>query len=62
MAHECPECGQWCHCGGDIDDCGLNLDADIEQCTHCIDEMRADNKCDCCQWDGDCFTVCGGEP
>ena len=20
MAHTCPECGQLCHCGGDIDD------------------------------------------
>lgn len=20
MAHTCPHCGQYCHCGGDIDD------------------------------------------
>jgi hypothetical protein len=35
MAHECPECGQWCHCGGDIDDCGFNTPEDQFACTHC---------------------------
>lgn len=35
MAHECPVCGQWCHCGGDIDDCGHNFPEDQDNCTHC---------------------------
>ena len=35
MAHECPECGQMCYCGRDIDDCLLNLEEDVVHCTHC---------------------------
>lgn len=35
MAHECPECGLNCHCGGDIDDLRLNSDKYVNQCTHC---------------------------
>jgi hypothetical protein len=35
MAHECPECGMWCHCGGDIDDCGHNFEEYQNACTHC---------------------------
>ena len=35
MAHECPDCGSQCHCGGDIDDLLLNDDDDINGCTHC---------------------------
>ena len=34
MAHECPECGQICHCCGDIDDCLLNSDEDVSNCEH----------------------------
>jgi hypothetical protein len=34
MAHECPDCGQVCYCGGDLDDCELNLWADQMRCTH----------------------------
>lgn len=38
MAHECPECGHNCHCGGDIEDCDFG---DVEAglaCVHCTDE------------------------
>jgi hypothetical protein len=34
MAHECPECGQMCYCGGDIDDCCYNFDNHVINCTH----------------------------
>jgi len=34
MAHECPECGQVCHCNGDIDDLILNDEDDIINCNH----------------------------
>lgn len=42
MAHECPVCGQWCHCGGDIDDCGNNFPLDQANCTHCPDPWDDD--------------------
>jgi hypothetical protein len=28
IVHYCPECGQACYCGGDIDDCPVYADAD----------------------------------
>jgi hypothetical protein len=34
MAHECPECGQTCYCGADIDDCCFNFEDDVMKCTH----------------------------
>ena len=34
MAHECPECGQTCYCGGDIDDCCFNFEEDVMRCDH----------------------------
>jgi hypothetical protein len=34
MAHECPECGQVCYCGGDIDDVLLDDEDAAEQCVH----------------------------
>lgn len=37
MSHQCPECYSVCYCNGDIDDCLLNLDADIARCRHCED-------------------------
>lgn len=40
MAHECPDCGLTCHCGGDIDDLRLNLDKYVFACTHCPDEEQ----------------------
>ncbi len=45
MAHECPECGQLCFCGGDIDDCMNNFEEDIIHCTHyliCEQEIDED--------------------
>ena len=40
MAHSCPICDQYCHCGGDIDD--IQLDGTEEQmnCCHCDDEWE----------------------
>ena len=34
MAHTCPDCGQTCYCGGDIDDCEFNFEEDVINCTH----------------------------
>ena len=35
MAHTCPDCGQYCTCNGDIDDCCNDFDEDvINNCTH----------------------------
>ena len=34
MAHECPECGMQCHCGGDIEDCCNNYEEDVINCQH----------------------------
>lgn len=34
MAHSCPECGQTCYCGNDIDDCLFDFDEDVAGCTH----------------------------
>lgn len=28
--HECPDCGEICHCGGDIDDIMFDQPADCE--------------------------------
>jgi len=65
MAHTCPECGQTCHCGGDIDDLILDFDEDVIGCTHCSDEDMeeywddmeedgcefVDGGCGCCPYD-----------
>jgi hypothetical protein len=48
MAHECPDCGYVCHCGGDIDDCVMNSPRDVNKCIHC------DGKYDCDNEDEDC--------
>ncbi|HKB54224.1 MAG TPA: hypothetical protein VKD22_09500 [Ramlibacter sp.] len=31
MAHDCPDCGMQCHCGGDIDDINFG---ESDACTH----------------------------
>jgi hypothetical protein len=36
MAHECPDCGSVCYCGGDIDDCVWNMRQDVNSCMHCV--------------------------
>lgn len=41
MAHSCPDCDQLCHCGGDIDDCELDL-RPSEGCSHCCWEEEED--------------------
>ena len=55
MAHECPECGLICHCGGDIGDC-VFYGTDYEnRCTHC--ECPTCREIDCvCECE-----ECGGE-
>ena len=35
MAHTCPDCGQYCNCNGDIDDCCNDFEEDVMRCTHC---------------------------
>jgi hypothetical protein len=35
MAHSCPNCGQACYCGGDVDDCLDDFEEDVIACTHC---------------------------
>ena len=42
MAHECPECGMTCYCGGDIDDCLHNFRDDVMNCQHCPDDNDDD--------------------
>jgi len=37
MAHECPECGCTCHCGGDIDDI-------------CLPNRHYEARCTCCPY------------
>lgn len=34
MAHSCPDCYSICYCGGDIDDCLLDFDEDVDACAH----------------------------
>jgi len=34
MSHECPECGQICYCGGDIDDAYMETTETYVNCVH----------------------------
>lgn len=34
MAHSCPDCGQMCYCGGDIDDMCTDDTPQQERCIH----------------------------
>lgn len=51
MSHECPDCGQTCHCNGDIDDCDYgDVDAQLKcghyktpECVSDLDEEDAEN-------------------
>jgi hypothetical protein len=56
MAHECPECGQVCYCGGDIDDLCLNDDASVNRCSHCdtANDREDDDPEGCCYEPGQC--------
>jgi hypothetical protein len=45
MAHSCPDCGQACYCGGDLDDCLFDDTVAADLCTHCFareDDGEAD--------------------
>lgn len=48
MAHECPECGLMCYCGGDIDDLLMN---GIDEEIHCRHYLRP--ECDGYELDGE---------
>jgi len=45
MAHTCPECGQVCYCGSDIDDCLFDFEEDVINCTHYL-QCEQDNNGD----------------
>lgn len=38
MSHECPNCGMYCYCNGDIDDCCFNDPQNVWSCHHCNDD------------------------
>lgn len=49
MAHNCPECGCTCHCGGDMDDLLLSAERYVDGCTHCEpDEEEPEENCPHC--------------
>lgn len=35
MAHSCPECGEACYCGGEVDDILIEDPEQEDACTHC---------------------------
>lgn len=39
MAHHCPNCSDYCHCGGDIDDIVFD---EVASCSHCSDRLNDD--------------------
>ena len=42
--HRCPECGQACYCNGDVDDCEIEGDAEVD----CIHFAVCDGEYDWC--------------
>ena len=44
MAHECPDCGQVCHCNGDIDDIDFGEDPN---CTCCCCKVCGGDEFTC---------------
>lgn len=44
MSHSCPNCGQECYCGGDIDDINMEDTEEEEGCTHCFLEEDSDEE------------------
>ena len=44
MAHSCPDCDSTCYCGGDIDDCLLDIREHVIACTHCDDKGELDDE------------------
>jgi hypothetical protein len=43
VAHTCPDCGQQCYCGGDIDDCCFDFEENVINCTHCLNADDEDD-------------------
>lgn len=41
--HSCPECGQACYCGGDIED--HENEDEAELCEHECDPQDSDDEC-----------------
>ena len=35
--HSCPDCGEACYCGGDIDDIEIEDPQTVQACSHCGD-------------------------
>jgi hypothetical protein len=35
VAHSCPDCGEACYCGGDIDDLFFEDSEEAIRCAHC---------------------------
>lgn len=56
MAHDCPDCGLLCHCGGDIDDICLDDEDSVARCTHCQPgrDSEEDDPEGCCYPPGQC--------
>ena len=48
MSHSCPDCGQTCYCGGDIDDCSFDNTPEQMRCGHCGDEPEDDEDDEPC--------------
>jgi hypothetical protein len=46
MAHSCPDCGQACYCGGDIDDIFFEDSEEAMGCVHCLHEDKREDDCD----------------
>jgi len=60
MAHECPDCGMRCHCGGDIDDIVFDDNKYSKGCCCCESKYLPDDDDDNhCDGDQDCYR-CGG--
>ena len=47
MAHECPKCGQLCHCRGDIDDIDFEMRYDCDCCSE-YDEFEEEEEDEDC--------------
>lgn len=50
MAHSCPVCGNYCTCGGDIDDCEFDNTPEQMACT-CCEESFIDGSGDELEFD-----------
>lgn len=55
--HECPDCGQACYCGGDIDDCEFEENSFCVHCPEGYDEEALDDY-----WDAEESAAQGDKP